>query len=66
MSHHFVQIMEQILREANAGAFATKEQVITRRSELVGEKKGNVSEPADTAQASEGEYTESSRNLLLT
>ena len=49
MSHHFTTIMQQLLKEANEGRFATKNEAVQRRDHLLGEGVGEPpAGPADS------------------
>ena len=50
MSHDFSNLMQQLLKEANEGAFKTKKQAVLRRDQLIASKT-QAAPAADTEQA---------------
>ena len=57
MSHDFSKLMQQLLKEANEGAFKTKKQAVLRRDQLIAIKAATAeyTEQAATAPPSEPE-----------
>ena len=57
MSHNFSTVMQRILKEANAGRFATKGDAVKRRDQLVGEAAPQAVSTAESQAAPAKEST---------
>ena len=57
MSHDFSKIMQQLLKEANEGRFATKSEAVKRRDHLVEQSPAAPADPAAPAGSAEPAYS---------